>query len=91
MRDKNFYVAKCDMTQKLAHVQTEHSRFLILFDYDLIQTQTSLSIHVNVLKTSIIVSEDVFIDVDNMAIDKFVVKQFCLAIHDYIQNNKGVF
>jgi hypothetical protein len=89
MRDKSFYVAKCDMAQKQAQVQTEHSRFLVFFDYDLEQTQTALRVFVNVRKTSVIVNEDVWIDVDNSAIDKWVFEQFGLAIHDYIQ--KGAF
>ena len=85
MRDKNFYVAKCDMENKQAQVQTEHSRFLVCFDYDVEQTQTALTVFVNVHKTSIIVNNDVFIDVDNAVIDKWVFEQFSLAIHDYIQ------
>jgi hypothetical protein len=89
MRDKSFYVAKCDIEKKLAYVQTEHSRFLVSFDYDIEQTQTSLTVFVNVCKTTIIVCDDVFVDVDNMAIDKWVFEQFSLAIHDYIQKQGG--
>ena len=88
MRDKSFYVAKCDIGKKLAYVQSEHSRFLVSFSYEVEQTQTALTVFVNVHKTSIIVCEDVFIDVDNMAIDKWVFEQFSLAIHDYIQKTR---
>ncbi len=85
------YVSKI-IDKKTAEIKTEFSKFAVYFEYDIdFPNDKTLTIFVRVVNVCVMISEGVFLDIDNAKIEKSLIKDFCLAIHDYIQNNKGVF
>lgn len=77
-----FYVAKLlkNEQQLVAEVQTDHTRFSVIYEYDSDLRENGLNILVGLVGVSIMVVDDIGIDLVLSSIDKYIQRELSQAI-----------
>lgn len=78
---KSFYVAKLLKNEQLvAEVQTDHTRFSVIYEYDSDLQENGLNIWVGLIGISIMVFDELKIDMPLSMIDKYIQREISQAI-----------
>ena len=80
---QNFYVAKLlknEQQQLVAEVQTEHTRFSVIYEFDSDLRENGLNIWVGIIGVSVMVFDDLKIDMPLSTIDKYIQRELSQAI-----------
>ena len=78
-----FYVAKLlknEQQQLVAEVQTEHTRFSVIYEYDSDLRENGLNVWVGIIGISIMVVDDIGIDLVLSSIDKYIQRELSQSI-----------
>ena len=80
---QNFYVAKLlknEQQQLVAEVQTEHTRFSVIYEFDSDLRENGLNVWVGIIGVSVMVFDDLKIDMPLSTIDKYIQRELSQAI-----------
>lgn len=77
-----FYVAKLlkNEQQAVAEVQTDHARFSVAYEYDSDLRENGLNIWVGLVGVSIMVVDDIKIDLILSSVDKYIQRELSQSI-----------
>ena len=77
-----FYVAKLlkNEQQLVAEVQTDHTRFSVIYEYDSDLRENGLNIWVGLIGVSIMLIDDIVIELPVSKIDKYIRREISRAI-----------
>ena len=78
-----FYVAKLlknEQQQLVAEVQTDHTRFSVIYEYDSDLRENGLNVWVGIIGISIMVFDDLKIDMPLSMTDKYIQRELSQAI-----------
>ena len=67
-------------------VQSEHSRFRVLFDYDIDVIDQSVKFFVNVKEVHVLINEDCDIFIEPSKFDKHFLKALSLVIIEHMES-----
>ena len=79
----DFYVTKLvknEHGQNIAHVQTLHTRFYVMYECDSDLTESGLKVFVGLIGVSIMVIDEIMIDLTMSSIDKYLKREIAQAI-----------
>lgn len=80
---QSFYVAKLlknEQQQAVAEVQTNHTRFSVIYEYDSDLRENGLNVWVGLICISIMVVDDIKIDLIVSSVDKYIQRELSQAI-----------
>lgn len=80
---QSFYVAKLlknEQQQLVAEVQTEHTRFSVIYEFDSDLRENGLNVWVGIIGVSVMVFDDLKIDMPLSTIDKYIQRELSQAI-----------
>lgn len=79
---QSFYVAKLlkNEQQLVAEVQTEHTRFSVIYEFDSDLRENGLNVWVGIIGVSVMVFDDLKIDMPLSTIDKYIQRELSQAI-----------
>ena len=79
------YVVKSIELGKVV-VQSEHSRFKVLFDYDFDVIDQSVKFFVDVKEVHVLINDDCSIFIELSKLDKYFLKALSLVIIEHMEN-----